>query len=353
MAKNVSKRGKGWQANLMLNGKRYRPTFTTEEAAITWVSQARLAAELGNPIPEAATEVTKGGGRITTMQDLLDITIRDKWSRMKSSKILILNGTAFVEWIGPNKLITEVTEEDIYNYLEHRRVTRGNSDATLNRNLAAIKVMMGKAHDKRIIPHIPVVKNFKERVNDRASDYLDFGEEDAILSHLKHRGMDALYDFVIVALDTGGRRGEILNLTSRQIGPTSVRFEFTKNGSFRTIPLTKRAREAFARRKLHSSDPKRPFADIESGRWATDQLRAIYDHLGGRYTNILQPCHIFRHSCASRLAIKGVDANRIKEWMDHASLQTTERYMKLSPRALDEVVNFLEQEPANHLKVVK
>lgn len=353
MAKNVTKRGNGWQVNLMLKGKRYRPTFTTEEAAITWVSQARLADDLGKPIPDPSTEITKGGGRISTMQDLLDITIRDKWSRAKSSKTLILNGRSFVDWIGPNTLIKDVDEEDIMDYLEERRITRGNSDATLNRNISAIQVMMGIAVKKRIIKYIPDVPKFKERSSEKAADFFDFGEEDPILTQLKHRGMDVLYDLAIVMIDTGGRRTETIELLSKNIGPTSLRFELTKNGDYRTVPLTRRAKEALDRRKIHSSDPDKPFADVLSPRWATTQFRVICDHLGGRYAGIIQPCHIFRHSCGSRLAIRGVDANRIKEWLGHKSIQTTERYMKLSPRALDDVVSVLEQEPANHLKVVK
>ncbi|MER8491121.1 tyrosine-type recombinase/integrase [Mesorhizobium australicum] len=64
--------------------------------------------------------------------------------------------------------------------------------------------------------------------------------------------------------------------------------------------------------------------------------------------------HVFRHSCATRLAIAGIDANRIKEWMDHSSLLVTQRYVKLSPKNLEVGAEALDgiTTPAK-LKVVK
>lgn len=82
------------------------------------------------------------------------------------------------------------------------------------------------------------------------------------------------------------------------------------------------------------------------------QLRAVMDKLGGKYENIVQPFHIMRHSCASLLAMRGVEANRIQNWMDHSSLVVTQRYMKLAPAAMSEVAGALEPIARPHLKVV-
>ena len=158
---------------------------------------------------------------------------------------------------------------------------------------------------------------------------------------------------MIVLIDTGARIKEALNVTHKQIGRGTIRFENTKNGKFRTTPLTRRAQAALERRRVQGGDPERPFGDLTYD-WSIKKMREVYDHLGGDYEAVTQPFHIFRHSCASRLAIKGVDANRIKEWCDHSSLVVTQRYMKLAPGALDDVVSVLEQgETATKFKVVR
>lgn len=120
-----------------------------------------------------------------------------------------------------------------------------------------------------------------------------------------------------------------------------VVFENRKNGNMMGIPLTKRAQEAIARRRKASTHPDRPFGNINADQ-ARRLLNEINKKLGGDYAKITQPFHVTRHSCASRLATRGVDAKRIKEWMDHASFVTTERYMKLAPSALELAASALE-----------
>ncbi|MES0218219.1 tyrosine-type recombinase/integrase [Mesorhizobium sp. C280B] len=103
------------------------------------------------------------------------------------------------------------------------------------------------------------------------------------------------------------------------------------------------AQAALTRRRSACTNPESRFKDINADQ-ARRLLQEIYKKLGGEYAKITQPFHVFRHSCASRMATRGVDANRIKEWMDHASFVTTERYMKLAPSALEMATSALEPE---------
>ena len=336
----VHKRGKGYQVNIMLDGQRFRPQFPTEAEALTWESGAKLSHRLGKPLPQANTPTKAGGGVIRSLSDLHRATIRDRWYGRKSEAKLVRNAEVFVEWAGVNTPVTDINAQTLADYVFHLR-KMGNSNATINRKIAAVKVMLKLAHTNRIIDHIPFVQH--QREGEASTNFLDFGEEDPILSHLMHRGYNNYYDLVIFLIDTGARIGEALKLDYREVSRGSVSFKAqdTKNGKTRMIPLTTRATLALERRQQKGSHPDRPFGDIRYDHLRRT-LRLVFDHLGDRYESITQPLHVMRHSCASRLAIRGVDVNRIKVWMDHSSIVTTQRYIKLAPDALDDVVSFLE-----------
>jgi site-specific recombinase XerD len=55
--------------------------------------------------------------------------------------------------------------------------------------------------------------------------------------------------------------------------------------------------------------------------------------------------HILRHTFCSHLAMRGAPARAIQEFAGHADLSMTQRYMHLSPAALDAAIRLLE-EPA-------
>ena len=52
--------------------------------------------------------------------------------------------------------------------------------------------------------------------------------------------------------------------------------------------------------------------------------------------------HILRHTFCSHLAMLGVPTRAIQELAGHKDLSTTQRYMRLSPAALDAAIKLLE-----------
>jgi len=52
--------------------------------------------------------------------------------------------------------------------------------------------------------------------------------------------------------------------------------------------------------------------------------------------------HILRHTFCSHLAMKGAPARAIQELAGHQDLTTTQRYMHLSPAALDSAIRLLD-----------
>ena len=61
-----------------------------------------------------------------------------------------------------------------------------------------------------------------------------------------------------------------------------------------------------------------------------------------RRANVKPGLHILRHSFCSHLAMRGAPARAIQELAGHQDLGTTQRYMHLSPAALDAAIRLLE-----------
>jgi integrase len=53
--------------------------------------------------------------------------------------------------------------------------------------------------------------------------------------------------------------------------------------------------------------------------------------------------HVLRHTFCSHLAMKGAPARAIQELAGHQDLSTTQRYMHLSPAAIEGAIRLLEQ----------
>ena len=347
----IRKRGSGWQADFMLAGTRYRATFSDKRKAERWEDDCRMAHNEGLPIPEAPTDVRQGGGTISTLGDLHKQVTELRWSQKKSGDILSANARQFLDFVGRNRPISSIDTNDFDDFAVHCRTTRNNDNATINRKMSAVLVMLEWARKRRIIPYVPYYEKLKE--TSASTDFLDFGEEDAIIAELHHRGLTRLARLVPFLLDTGCRISEALNLRYDRVRGNHILFDgqHQKNGSDRRITMTTRVKTILLQCQQECPDVEKPFGDIKY-KWALDTMKGVYAGLPERYRGFQQPFHIYRHSCASRLAIRGVDAARIMVWMDHSNLSVTQRYMKLRSQDIDICAEALESKDS-HLRVVK
>jgi hypothetical protein len=65
--------------------------------------------------------------------------------------------------------------------------------------------------------------------------------------------------------------------------------------------------------------------------------------LAAKRANVKKGVHILRHTFCSHLAMRGAPAKAIQELAGHADLTMTQRYMHLSPAALDSAIRLLDQ----------
>jgi site-specific recombinase XerD len=62
-----------------------------------------------------------------------------------------------------------------------------------------------------------------------------------------------------------------------------------------------------------------------------------------RLAGIQQGVHVLRHTFCSHLAMRGAPARAIQELAGHQDLSTTQRYMHLSPAAIEGAIRLLDQ----------
>ncbi|WP_192856898.1 tyrosine-type recombinase/integrase [Manganibacter manganicus] len=217
---------------------------------------------------------------------------------------------------------------------------RGNSNATINRKMAALSKLLRKAYKMGDIHSLPEFRRQKERAG--RIRFLERDEEARLFAAIRSRSEDA-WRLSIFLVDSGCRLGEALGLIWNDIQEHRVSFWLTKSGRSRTIPLTDRAREALILSDEGGRRPKGPFAMLNQ-----PQFRAIWNEAKaevGLGTDTQVVPHILRHTCASRLVQGGIDIRRVQMWLGHQTLQMTMRYAHLAANDLDSCVVVLEARP--------
>jgi site-specific recombinase XerC len=86
-----------------------------------------------------------------------------------------------------------------------------------------------------------------------------------------------------------------------------------------------------------------PWVLCESdGKPLTRQLVQAKVKRASRHANVRDDVHILRHTFCSHLAMRGAPARALQELAGHSELTMTQRYMHLSPAALDAPIQLLD-----------
>lgn len=214
---------------------------------------------------------------------------------------------------------------------------RGNSNATINRKMAALSKLLRKAYKMGDIHSLPEFRRQKERAG--RIRFLERDEEARLFAAIRSRNEDA-YRLSVFLVDTGCRLGEALGLIWNDIQEHRVSFWITKSGRSRTIPMTERVKEVIKLPAAEGRRPKGPFTKLSQA-----QFRAIWNdakaEVGLGADDQVVP-HILRHTCASRLVQGGIDIRRVQMWLGHQTLSMTMRYAHLATNDLDGCVVVLE-----------
>ena len=223
--------------------------------------------------------------------------------------------------------------EQFKDYLLH---TRKVKPSTVNRYFALLSKMFNLAIDNNLTSKNPVKNIKKLRENNYKVRFLTKTEEDSLYSALKN-SPKYLSDIVTTALQTGMRKGEILNLKW-----SNIDFEFgfielleTKSGKSRKIPISPKLKQV-----LDNIPRTCEYVFNIAGEKIGDIKKCWNTAIrNAGITNFR--FHDLRHTVATRLIEKGIDIVVVKEILGHADISTTMRYAHAVPYRKLEAANVL------------
>jgi len=212
------------------------------------------------------------------------------------------------------------------------RIKQNKSKATVNRDVTDLIAAMNKAVKWELMPYNPLkgLTRFKE--NDPNIRYLLADEEKALRSVLASKSDYAyIRPLIIVALNTGMRKGELLSLTWSQVNIPEKRItllsQLTKSQKTRYIPMNSEVVEVLQEWRNYS---RGDYVFHNNGNKIGSVKKA--------YKTVLKQAgiknfrfHDLRHTFASKLVMMGVDLNTVRELLGHQNIETTLRYAHLAP----------------------
>lgn len=170
--------------------------------------------------------------------------------------------------------------------------------------------------------------------------HIEWREKRGLTGIPSHLGAfaDRLRPIVLLALNTGLRRGEMLGLRWGDVDlkqkAVCVRGEGAKNGQTRWVPLNTEAHsvlELWSQQQIDQAGVLVfPAPDGQKTHRVDKAWRVIMDRAGIQDFRF----HDLRHHFASRLAQSGVDLNVIRELLGHSDLAMVLRYAHLNPNRL-------------------
>lgn len=266
-----------------------------------------------------------------------------------------------------DKNLDEIRLVDIETWrIERQELNR--SPKTINREVATIKSALQKAVDWELLDAHPLARLKPLKVDRRpVVRYLSPPEEKRLLAalaarddkkrerrlsgnaHRRERGYktyprlgiyaDNLTPLVLLAINTGLRRGELWKLTWKDIDlrkkMLTVRGKGAKSGQTRHIPLNAAAMDVL---ETHRGEVVHmPNVPVFGNAEFRKAFNAVLDKAKIQNYRF----HDTRHTFASKLVMAGVPLNTVRELMGHGSLEMTLIYAHLAPENLRDAVDLI------------
>ena len=343
----ILKRGNNWQADVRVKGIRHRKAFKSHDEAEKWLQATKFQLKHDIPMPKESW----------TLKKAQDQCMKIEWEGKRSERTNLLNIRMINEFFGIyNKTLDEyrvdhvdlnsIDTETVNEFFIHCRDIKKNKDSTINRKLACLSKIMQFAFDSERLAKMPKFPRQKEPQG--RLRFLTKEEEVRILEYFK-KNNPCIYDFTVVALDTGFRRGELLNLNSRDVANRKLVIWENKTDVSRSVAMTPRVWEVIHRR-ITSNPILYPIghvihADIFS--FSKYVVRTAFENMGKDLNLPDVTPHVLRHTFGTRLAKLRVPLKNIKTLMGHKVSTTTERYMHLAPEDNELDMNLLAKEYGN------
>ncbi len=232
------------------------------------------------------------------------------------------------------KLFSKITPMQIEEYKKKR--LEKVLPATLNRELACLRHMFNLAKKWKVVYENPV--NEVKFLQERKIEIRILTREEA--ERLIDVAPDHLKPIIVIALNTGMRRGEILNLRWNDIDFDKyyIFIKEAKSGVARKVPMNSLVAETLKDIKRESNfvfyNPKK-----------RDRRKNVYTAFKSACRKIGIPdfrFHDLRHTAATLMVMGGVDLVTVKEILGHSRIEMTMRYAHPTPENKRKAIAVLE-----------
>ena len=276
-----------------------------------WVADTRLAEKttLGELLTRYRSQVTPGKRSALTEASRINAMLRRP----------IVHRT-----------LSKLTSADVATYRDER--LKDVAPATVVRELNTLSHAIETALREwgLWLPRNPVKMVRRPTVPQGRKRRLEDGEEERLLAACDRGRTPLLKQLVVLAIETGMRRGELLGLSWEHVhlAKRIVHLPLTKNGESRDVPLSRRATDALTA-LFKRKQPKVDLVFPMSG----NSVRLAFEHLRVRAKMSDFHFHDLRHEAITRLFERGLNIAEVSAISGHKELRMLQRYTHL--RAID------------------
>jgi integrase len=270
--------------------------------------------------------------------------------------------------------LSEITPWQIDKW-RTEQLKEGKRKATINRDISALRATLSKALEWGIIQRHPLEKVKPLKIDQQKKvRYLSPDEETRLRVALRNRDTeikqtresantwrkergyslypslidnnyaDHLEPMVLLSINTGLRRGEVFNLKWNDVDLKkrilTVAGETSKSYQTRHIPLNIEATDVLKKWADQSTTKGYVFPGKEGKR--LDNVKKSWQSLCEKAKISDFRWHDQRHHFASKLVMRGVPLNTVRELLGHSTMAITLRYAHLAPDHKADAVAMLD-----------
>ena len=325
---SIRKRGEKWQARV--HRKEHKPvvkSFNTKADAIKWARNVESQLDLGILAPKQT---------MPRLMPMVDRYVEEVTPIKKGASQERYRANQFRKTKLADMPLDRINGEVIAQYRDAR--LKEVSTNTVRLELAFLSVLFEQCRKEwglavsNPVRQIRIPKPGKPRQR-----RFEVGEEEALLNACQSSGAHYLHTFVVMAIETGMRFGELAGMTWKNVNPEkrTIHLHDTKNGSARTVPLSSRAQNAV--QGLPRSIDGRIFS-AKPGSIRSAFLIALSKAQATRpdSTDFLREFrfHDLRHEAVTRMFEKGLNPIEVGTISGHKTLSMLQRYTHIRPEDL-------------------
>ncbi len=226
---------------------------------------------------------------------------------------------------------------------------QGKAPKTVNNVLTVLNTLLKVAIEWEVMDHMPCTVKLL-RTSQREAPFHDFDDYHRLIGAAK--AVDAQAHLVVLLGGNAGLRcGEMMALEWTDIDFDQGRLHVNrsdwkgnvtepKGWRSRTIRMTTRLADALrGHRHLRGL---RVLCQMDGKPLTQKMVRSLVLRVARKANVPNGGVHILRHTFCSHLAMRGASVKAIQELAGHKDITTTQRYMHLSPAAVDSAVRLLE-----------